>query len=142
MIRRKGRAHTIATKPLLEPHVSAALRDQLLTDVGRLTADAAATWAHRIMAAKNSLAAADARRVENAFATKMATLGSGDAEVLNAALSSSEPSQTRLPKNPPAAEPSQVSVSNRVDKSLLPLPEPRRFRDKDHCKFVSKQSPT
>jgi hypothetical protein len=32
-----------------------------------------------------------------------------------------------------------VSVANRVDKSLLALPEPRRFRDKTHCKFVSKQ---
>ena len=32
-----------------------------------------------------------------------------------------------------------MSVSNRVDKSLLALPEPRRFRDKTHVKFVSKQ---
>ena len=38
-----------------------------------------------------------------------------------------------------AAEPSEASVSNRVDKSLLALSEPRRFRDKTHCKFVSKQ---
>ena len=32
-----------------------------------------------------------------------------------------------------------MSVSNRVDKSLLALPEPRRFRDKIHVTFVSKQ---
>jgi hypothetical protein len=44
-----------------------------------------------------------------------------------------------LPQTPRAAEPSDGSVSNRVDKSLLALPEPRRFRDKTHCKFVSKQ---
>ena len=69
----------------------------------------------------------------------MATLGSRDGEVINGPLSSSEPSQPRLPQNPPAAEPSEVSVSNRVDKSLLALPEPRRFRDKTHGKFVSKQ---
>ena len=55
-IRRNGKAHTITIK--LDPAGSAALRDQLLTDVDRLSsADAAATWAHRIMAAKNSLAA-------------------------------------------------------------------------------------
>ncbi len=32
-----------------------------------------------------------------------------------------------------------MSVSNRIDKSQLALPEPRRFRDKTHCKFVSTQ---
>ena len=65
--RRKEKAHTATIKPLLDPDGSGALRDQLLTDVDHLSsADAAATWAHRIMAAKNSLAAADARRVEDA----------------------------------------------------------------------------
>jgi hypothetical protein len=137
---RNGKAHTITIKPVLGPDGSAALRDQLLTDVDRLSsADAAATWAHRIMAAKNSMAAADARRVEDAFAAKLATLGSDDGEVINTSLSSSEPGRPRLPQNPRAAEPSEVSVANRVDKSLLALPEPRRFRDKTHCKFVSKQ---
>ena len=91
------------------------------------------------MAAKNSLAAADARRVEDAFAAKMATLESSDGEVINAPLSPSESAQPRLPQNPLAAKPSDVSVSNRVDKSLLALPEPRRFRDKIHVTFVSKQ---
>ena len=101
--------------------------------------DAAAAWAHQIMAAKNSLAAADARRVEDAFAAKMATLGGDDGEVNNAPLSSSKPGQPRLPQNPHAVEPSEVSVANRVEKSLLALPEPRRFRDKTHVKFVAKQ---
>jgi hypothetical protein len=139
-IRRNGKAHTITIKPVLDPDRSAALRDQLLTDADRLgSADAAATWAHRIMAAKNSLAASDARRVEDVFAAKMATLGSGDGEVIHAPLSSSKPGQPRLPQDPRPTEPSEASVSNRVDKSLLALPEPRRFRDRTHCKFVSKQ---
>ena len=59
--------------------------------------------------------------------------------MINAPLPSSEADQPRLPQNPGAVEPSDVSVSKRVDKSLLPIPEPRRFRDKNHCKFVSKQ---
>jgi Putative HNHc nuclease len=113
------------------------LRDQFLTDVDRLSsADAAATWACRIMAAKNSLAASDARCVEDAFAAKMATFGSGDGAVINAPSASDRPV---LPQNPHAAELSDVSVSNGVDKSLLALSEPRRFRDKIHVKFVSKQ---
>ena len=96
-IRRKGKAHTVTIKPVLDPDGSAALRDQLLTDVDRLSsADAAATWAHRIMAAKNSLAAADARRVEDAFAAKMATFGKSDEEVIKAPSSSSEVGPTSL----------------------------------------------
>ena len=38
------------------------------------SADAAAAWAHRVMDAKNSLIAADARRVEDAFQTKLSIL--------------------------------------------------------------------
>ena len=89
-------------------------------------------WAHQIMAAKNSLVAADARLVEDAFAAKIAILSSGEGEVINAPSSSPETSQPRLPQNPRAAKAG-------VDKSLLALPEPRRFRDKTHCKFVAKQ---
>ena len=138
-IRRNAKARTVTIKPVLDPNGSVALRDQLLTDVDRLSsADAAVTWAHRIMAAKNSLATADAQRVEDAFATKMATLGSGDAGVINAPLSSSE-GQPPLPQNPHTAEPSEVLVADRVDKSRLALPEPRRCRDKTHRNFVSKQ---
>jgi len=64
-----------------------------------------------------------------------ATIGSADEDLIKAPISSPEPSQTSSQQNPP----SEVSVSNRVDKSLLVLPEPRRFRDKSHCKFASKQ---
>ncbi len=131
-IRRNGKVRKITIKPVLDPDGSAALRDQLLTDVDRLSsADAAAKWAHRVMAAKNSLAAADARRVEDAFAAKMAALGSGDGVAINTPISSSEPGLCAL-------EPSEMSVFNRADKSLLALPEPRRFRDNTHRKFVSK----
>jgi hypothetical protein len=133
-IRRNERAGTTTIKRLRNPDGSAALRDQLLTEVDRLSsADDAATWAHRIMPTKNSLAAADARRVEDVFAAKMKILGSGDGEVINTPSSSSEPGQAGLPDAKP------IELSNRVDKSLLALPEPRRFRDKTHCKFVSKQ---
>ena len=139
-IRQKGKPNAPISKPVLDPDGSAALRDQLLTDVDKLSsADAAATWAQQIMAAKNSLAAADAQRVEDAFAAKMATLGSDDGEVINAPSSSSEPGQPRSVQNAPLGKPSGGFVSSRVDKSLLGLPEPRRFRDKTHVKFVAKQ---
>jgi hypothetical protein len=139
-IRRNGKADTVTIKPVLDPDGSAALRDQLLTDLDRLNStDAAAIWAHQIMAAKNSLAAADARRVEDAFAAKIAILRSDEGEGINAPSSSPETSQPRLPQNPLAAKAGEVFASHRVDKSLLAQPEPRRFRDKTHVKFVAKQ---
>jgi hypothetical protein len=139
-IRRKGKTHTTITKPVLDPDRSETLRDQLLMDVdGLSSADVAATWAHQIMAAKNSLAAADARRVEDAFAVRMAALGSDDGAAIKAPLSASQPRQARSLQNARVLEPREVLVSNSVDKSLLALPEPRRFRDKNHRKFVSKQ---
>lgn len=136
--RRNGKAHAIHPRPVLAPDRSAALRDQLLTDMDRFSsADAVAAWAHRIMTAKNSLAAADARRVEDAFAAKIAKLGDG--EGINSPLAASEAGQSHSPPNPHTAAPTEAFVSNGVDKSLLALPEPRRFRDKTHCKFVAKQ---
>ena len=53
------------------------MRDQLaaeLTDIG--SADEAATWAHRVLSAKNTLTDADAKQVENAFQVRLATLES------------------------------------------------------------------
>ncbi len=93
------------------------------------------------MAAKNSLAAADAQRVEDAFAAKMATLGSGDTEANTgpSSAASEEPHEPPVPQNLTAVEPSEVSVAGHADKSLLALPKPRRLRDKTHRKFVVKQ---
>ena len=55
-------------------------------------------------------------------------------------LSPTEPDQPSLPVRPRAEEPSERFAANGIDKSVLALPEPRRIRDKDHLKFVAKQS--
>ena len=137
---RRNRKASTTTIAVLDPARSAGLRDQLLTDLDCLSsADDAATWVHQIMAAKNCLLEADARRLEDAFAARMATLGSGDGGVINTPSSSSEPGQPRVPRIPLAAEANEVAASSGVDKSLLTLREPRRFRDKTHVKFVAKQ---
>jgi hypothetical protein len=139
-IRRREKADAITTKPVLDLQGSAALRDQFLTEVDSLSSsDDAATWAHRIMAAKNSLGAADARRVEEAFAAKMATLGGGNGEANIAPLADSKQGEPHSVQHLRAAGPIEPPASKVVDKSLLALPEPRRFRDKTHCKFVAKR---
>ena len=59
----------------LEPEQSAALREKLLTAVGSITsADNAAIWAREALAAKNRLAAADAKLVEDAFEHRLSEL--------------------------------------------------------------------
>ena len=104
------------------------------------SSDDATTWAHRILSAKNSLIAADARQVEDAFQARLASFGTAadisDAN-LSPVLSALQPSSSveRRSTEPTA----RTSVANRVDKSQLARPEPRRFRDRNHVKFVAKQ---
>ena len=82
-VRRNGKNFVRPTKATLEPQKSIALRDRLLEELAALgSPEAATTWAHRILGAKNSLTAADARCVESAFQAKLAALGIGDASGL------------------------------------------------------------
>jgi len=136
--RRNGRMLSVPAKPTLEPDKSAALRDQLLSELGAVaTPEAATTWAHRILGAKNSLTATDARSVEEAFQSRMTALGIDDADVIDPPM----PVTQAVPRHspPPAAERSVAPPSSGIDKSTLSLPEPRRIRDKDHVRFIAKQ---
>jgi hypothetical protein len=69
------------SKPILDPEPSAALRDQLAVELREInSAEEAASWAHRVLGAKNSLTAADAAYVEEAFRAKLAILASNPAD--------------------------------------------------------------
>ena len=72
----QGRRSMHGERPsTLEPEQSAALREKLLTAIGSITsADAAAIWAQEALAAKNRLAAADAKLVEDAFENRLSEL--------------------------------------------------------------------
>jgi ERF superfamily len=59
----------------LSAALSASLRTELLREIEDLSsADDAALWAHRRMAAKNQLSPADAQEVEEGFAAKLAVM--------------------------------------------------------------------
>jgi hypothetical protein len=110
----------------LNPEASAALRDQLIAgikDIG--SAEEAASWAHRVMGAKNSLVVADAEQVERAFQERLLSVTSEAAEP--------SPPPLRRPR------PKKRRRASLVDKSILALPAPRRLRDRDHVKSVAKQ---
>jgi hypothetical protein len=131
-VRRKGSHLSVSPKATLPADGSATVREQLLAQLENLTtAEDAATWAHRIIGTKNSLIESDARRVEGAFQSILA--------ILAAPLARTQPEQSLLPDMPHSDEPSKRSTSSGIDKSVLALPEPRRFRDKGHLKFVAKQ---
>jgi hypothetical protein len=62
---------------MLDVTASAAVRDQLDAELeGIGSAEEAATWAHRVLGAKGSLTAADAKEIESAFQVKLATFNS------------------------------------------------------------------
>src|SRR5262245_4929975 len=63
------------TPVTLDPAQSAALREKLLTALGTITsADLATIWAQEALPAKNSLAAPDAKLVEDAFERRLSEL--------------------------------------------------------------------
>jgi len=125
------------TNPILDAEASAALRDQLVEELKAIaSSDDAAIWAHRILAAKNSLMDVDSRQLEDAFGAKLATLE-------NVGDQSSPPSAPQRSPSGLAQPPLSVAGATDakgIDKSRLAHPEPRRFRDKEHVKFVAKQS--
>jgi hypothetical protein len=106
---------------VLKSQLSGVLRDQLLSelkDVGSV--GAAAIWARRILPAKNSLSATDARQLENAFQARLAALESG--------IDNPTPSVERKQSQ---------STSETIEKSAADHPDPRRVRDREHVKFVA-----
>jgi hypothetical protein len=132
-----------ANVAVLAPDQSAALRDRLLGEVGSITeADTAANWARGVLAAKNSLTAADAKLVEDAFEQRLA-------ELLEAVVTE-EPAAPQDPVVPataathpaammPAAmaDVTEDDQPSGIDKSLLVIAEPRRYRNREHLRFVA-----
>ncbi len=119
-------------KPILDPTASAALRDLLMAELKAIgSSDDATTWAHRILGAKNTLIAADARQIEEAFEAQLTTFDTAaDIGTLPPSLSVERRSRESA---------ARTSGASGIDKSQLIHPEPRRFRDRDHVSFVAKQ---
>jgi len=114
------------------------LREQLLDEFKVVASpDDAAVWAHRILRAKNSLTEVDARQVEDAFRAKLGTLEDASGQSSPPTRSAPQRSPSGLAQQPlrPAA-----ADAKGIDKSRLTRPEPRRFRDREHVKFVAKQA--
>jgi hypothetical protein len=127
----RAKASSTPLRPKLDADASAALREQLITELENVSSsENAASWARRVMGVKNTLTAADAERVEQAFHMRLTTITTETA---------TEPStQPEKPIHRPGQGKKRRSDSV-VDKSVLALPAPRRIRDRDHVKSVAKQ---
>jgi hypothetical protein len=131
---RRAKAVSNPRKPTLEPEPSAALRGQLATELEKINStEDAANWAHRVLSAKNSLTAADAACIEEAFRAKLATFATADG--------SEKPRETERPRSQRRSDRGKKQQrSTVIDKSALALPEPRRVRDREHVRYVTQQS--
>jgi hypothetical protein len=129
---RGAKAVPNAVKRILGSEPSAALRDQLASEIEKIASpEEAANWAHGVIVAKNSLTGVDAERVEDAFRSKLATFASNSAD------GSQAPQESERPPMGHRGELKKRQRSTVIDTTTLAFPEPRRVRDRDHVKSVA-----
>ena len=133
-------------RTVLGPEPSAALRDELLAGIGELrSADEAADWVHKNLAAKNTLIDADADAVETGFWGRLATI-----EVLSFARQGEANSGPAMEGAPPVGEPFPAALHAAAAAPIILPSSPGlgrrrvatktiRLRDKEHCKLVASQ---
>jgi hypothetical protein len=122
---------------VLDADQSAALCEKLLAEVASLaSAELAVTWAAQALGAKNSLIAADAKLLEQAFEQKLSAISStlvGESLTGESGLAEVKPQEER---------PASSAESNQppgIDKSVLALATPRRYRNREHLRYVAQQ---
>jgi ERF superfamily len=124
--------------PVLSSDESAALRDRLLGEIAALQSGESATnWAQGALAAKNRLGAEDAKVLEEAFENRLSELlPSESAEVVNVDPPESFSAGGLLIEK--MDEPSADQVG--IDKSVLTVAAPRRYRNREHLRYVAQQA--
>jgi hypothetical protein len=132
--RAAGRA---GSTPVLSSDESAALRDRLLGEIAGLQSQEGATnWAQAALAAKNRLSAEDAKVLEEAFETRLSELlPSESADVVNVdppvSFSAAREEIGKIDK--------RSADQGGIDKTVLTVGAPRRYRNRDHLRFVMQQ---
>jgi hypothetical protein len=135
-----GRLNTTPANPGLQGQLSAVLRDQLRNQINDIdSAEAAAVWVRRILPAKNSLSTLDAQQLEAAFQTKLEQLNDVESAKESPSFAHRTTSASRSSAKRQRPKSMRTSVGQRIDKSGLAHAEPRRIRDREHVRFVTKQ---
>jgi ERF superfamily len=144
-----GKARGAARNPMpvvLPVDESAALRDRLLGEIAGLgSPESATSWARAALAAKNSLTAADAKLLEDAFEQQVASLVAAEAAtpVVDGGPSSAlapGSQETRPSDSADHADPHPSPHAHQpaeIDKSVLTLSIPRRYRNREHLRYLT-----
>jgi len=132
-----------AAKSVLGEQLSASLRESLIQQIAAInSADEAAAWAYRSLAAKNTLTAADAQIVEERFRARLSAIGAPEHRVAHR-LSHVVPDQT-ITSGGLGARGRQKAPTRAKNQShseaIRSLGKPVRLRDKDHRRFVLRQA--
>jgi hypothetical protein len=119
----------------LDPEQSAALREKLLTELGNImSADLAAAWARETLTAKNSLPAADAKLVEDAFERRLSEFPSSETDVCSGTRVAAPQKTVTTEGIDPGGQ------AKGIDKSILTVAVPRRYRNREHLRYVAQQA--
>jgi hypothetical protein len=123
---------------VLDTAQSAALREKLLAEVANLAfAEVAVTWATQALPAKNNLVAADAKLLEEAFEKKLSDLSSGSGgEIFSG--ESSATMEIKPQDDLPSSDAGREHPAG-IDKSVLAVAAPRRYRNREHLRYVAQQ---
>src|SRR5262245_10899320 len=135
--RLRGAERTLSA-PVLSSDESAALRDRLLGEIAGLQSQERATnWAQGALAAKNRLTAEDAKVLEEAFEKRLSELlPSGSFEVVNV-----DPSESFSAGDREIGKIDEPSTDQPgIDKSVLTVAAPRRYRNREHLRYVAQQA--
>jgi len=136
----RGKAPSPSAKPTLGSEQSAELRDRLLAELSAFgpgnSGEAVALWAHRTLPEKNRLTAPDAQRIEEAFRAHIIMYAPDAEHGPRASGWTEEPTPPRVTSRKRSRA---KRIVQSIDKSALTFPEPRRIRDRDHVRYVTKQ---
>jgi len=99
------------------------------------SADLAAAWAGEALVAKNSLTASDAKLVEEAFERRFSEFPSSE----TAPNDGSSEIQAATLEETVTTEIADHGQAIGIDKSVLAVPAPRRYRNREHLRSLAKQ---
>jgi len=148
---------------ILDAEGSAAMRDRLVGEIAGLgSVDVAVEWARGSIAVKNTLTADDAGAIETAFRHRMQVLelrpeASAQDHVAGPPRAASQPGSAVVQDSSSEEmrraamgrhkggrqRRSRASIelkAQHVDKSILSIGEPRRYRNKEHLRLVAREA--
>src|SRR5215510_13352796 len=128
---------------VLGVQLSASLRESLIEQMAAInSADEAVAWAHRNLPAKNTLAAADAKIVEERFRARLSAIGPSPdtAEGSPHAVADQTGGSSASDAGGRQKAPMRATKKQSRSDAIRALGKTVRLRDKDHRRFVLRQA--